>query len=107
MNEATNNTATADAPDPLLEAIRLYRRGLAEFNFRTFDTDDDKWDELADETYSPHLKVLSDWEEAATTAKAAKEALRITLVDDGGIMGCDDAVKAMIKAAYGYLKEVA
>lgn len=107
MNEATNSTAPADAPDPLLAAIRNYKRGLAEFNFRTFDVPDDKWNEVAEETYVPHLDAITEWSEPATSAEAAKQALRLCLKDEGGIRGNDDAVLAMVKAAYGYLKGVA
>ncbi|WP_288427143.1 hypothetical protein [uncultured Agrobacterium sp.] len=107
MNEATNSTAPAKAPDPLLAAIRSYKRGLAEFNFRTFDTEDANWNDLAEETYVPHLDALTEWEAPATSAEAAKQALRLCLMDDGGIMGNEGAVSAMIKAAYGYLKELA
>ncbi|NTE81316.1 hypothetical protein G6M12_07070 [Agrobacterium tumefaciens] len=107
MNEVTNSTASADAPDPLLAAIRSYKRGLAEFNFRTFDVDDDKWNDVAEETYVPHLDTLTEWNEPATSAEAAKQALRLCLKDEGGIMGNDAAVLAMVKAAYGYLKGVA
>lgn len=107
MNEETNTTAPAEAPDPLLAAIRSYKRGLAEFNFRTFDVDDDKWDDVADETFVPHLDTLTEWNEPATSAEAAKQALRLCLKDEGGIMGNHDAVLAMVKAAYGYLKGIA
>lgn len=107
MNEATNSTAPAEAPDPLLAVIRNYKRGLAEFNFRTFDTDDDKWNDLAEETYVPHLDAITEWDQPATSAEAAKQALRLCLMDDGGIMGNEGAVNAMVKAAYGYLKGVA
>lgn len=104
------NTVQAAAEgmcNPLLQAIRAYKRSLAEFNFRSFDVDDDKWDDLADETYTPHLKTLSSWDQPATTAEEARQALRITLIEDGGVKGCDAAVKAMVSAAYGYLKEIA
>jgi hypothetical protein len=93
------------ATDPLLEAIRLYKRGLAEFNFRTFDVDDDAWDDLVSLTYGPHLDVLTDWDEAAVTAEGAMEALRIALKEEGGVYGCD-AADSMVRAAYGYLKGV-
>lgn len=107
MNEITNTTDPAEAPDPLLAAIRNYKRGLAEFNFRTFDTDDDKWNDLAEETYVPHLDILTTWNEPATSSEAAKQALRLCLMDDGGIMGNEGAVHAMVSAAYGYLKGAA
>ncbi|NTD88678.1 hypothetical protein [Agrobacterium tumefaciens] len=107
MNEVTNTTAPAEAPDPLLAAIRNYKRGLAEFNFRTFDTDDDKWNDLAEETYVPHLDILTTWNEPATSSESAKQALRLCLMDDGGIMGNEGAVHAMVSAAYGYLKGAA
>ena len=107
MNKAIDTTAPAETLEPLLAAIRNYKRGLAEFNFRTFDTDDDKWNELAEVTYVPHLDALTDWDAPATSAEAAKQALRLCLQDEGGIMGNEDAVSAMIKAAYGYLKGAA
>lgn len=107
MNKAIDTTAPDETLEPLLAAIRNYKRGLAEFNFRTFDTDDDKWNELAEVTYVPHLDALTDWDAPATSSEAAKQALRLCLQDEGGIMGNEGAVSAMIKAAYGYLKGVA
>jgi hypothetical protein len=104
MNEVTNTTAAPAAPVTLTEAIRLYKRGLAEFNFRTFDVDDDQWDDLVRVTYGPHYEMLSNWDTPATTAEEAFEALQITLTDEGGVYGCEAAVSSMVKAAYGYLR---
>lgn len=99
--------AMPQRPITLTEAIRLYKRGLAEFNFRTFDVQDEEWDDLVPVTYGPHLATLSNWSGAAASAEEAKEALQITITDDGGVYGCDDACLCMIKAAYGYLKGIA
>jgi hypothetical protein len=105
MNSTEHSIGQAVAPEPLLQTIRLYQRGLAEFNFRTFDVEDDEWDDLVRVTYGPHLEALTGWDEAAVTAEGAMEALRIALKDDGGVYG-SDAADSMVRAAYGYLKGV-
>ncbi len=104
MNSSKDTIAPAIAPDPLMAVIHAYKRGLAEFNFKSFDIEDDEWSDLADRTYGPHLATLSNWDKPATTPDSAREALRITLTDQSGIYGCDAAVTCMIKAAYGFLK---
>lgn len=103
MNETTNTTAMLPAPDPLLEAIRLYQRGLEDFNIQAVPDAD--WGAVADSTYAPHLAALSEWEQPAASFEGAVEALRISLTEEDGVYGCR-AADRMVKAAYDYLKGV-
>lgn len=102
MNEITNTTATAAAPDPLLETIRLYQRGLSDFNAQAVGDVD--WSKVADATYAPYLQALTDWDKPAASLEGAVEALRISLTEEDGVYGCD-AADRMVKAAYAFLKE--
>lgn len=102
MNERMNITAGAVAPDPLLQTIRLYQRGLLDFN--ALAVGDIDWSKVADETYGPHLQTLSEWDKPAATFEGAVEALRISLTEEDGVYGCD-AADRMVRAAYAFLKE--
>lgn len=104
MNEVTNTTAGPVAPDPLLQTIRLYQRGLSDFN--ALAVGDVDWSKIADETYGPHLQTLSEWDTPAATFEGAVEALRISLTEEDGVYGCD-AADRMVRAAYAFLKEAA
>lgn len=103
MNEATNTTAAPPAPDPLLETIRAYQRGLADFNVKAVGDAD--YNLIADATYGPHLSTLTEWDHPAASFEGAVEALRISLTEEDGVYGCD-AADRMVKAAYDFLKGV-
>ncbi|MCK8779054.1 hypothetical protein M0654_03550 [Rhizobium sp. NTR19] len=102
---ATSHTAvaTADIPDPLLDTIRAYQRGLEDFNRLAGGLDNDECSALADITYGPHLDRLTEWNAPATTLEGAMEALRISVSDQGGVYGCE-AAERMVLAALGYLE---
>lgn len=103
---ATAHTAVAvanpAAGDPLLSAIRAYQASINDFN-RLANGDND-WNEIAQATYALHLNALNEWTKPATSLEGAREALRITLTDEGGIYGCDKACESMIRAALAYLE---
>lgn len=84
-------------------AIRLYQRGLADFNIQAVGDAD--WNKVADVTYGPHLSALAEWDQPASSFEGAVEALRISLTEEDGVYGCD-AADRMVKAAYDFLKGV-
>lgn len=88
--------------DPLLDAIRAYQHGLAEFNK---DSADEDWEGLSARTYEPHLHILDEWTAPATTRESAIEALRISLTNKNGVRG-NDAADCMVRAAIGYLEGI-
>lgn len=104
MNAIRNTMPRPQAPDPLLETIRLYQRGLSDFNAQAVGDVD--WSKVADATYGPHLETLSEWDSPASSLEGAVEALRISLTEEDGVYGCD-AADRMVKAAYTFLKEAA
>lgn len=104
MNKQVNITIAPAAPDPLLETIRLYQRGLSDFNAQAVGDVD--WSKVADATYAPYLQALTDWDKPAASLEGAVEVLRISLTEEDGVYGCD-AADRMVEAAYAFLKEAA
>ena len=90
--------------DPLLETIRIYQAGLAEFNrLADADPDDKRWHEFEDATFGPPLARLQQWKGPATSMAGAIAALQVALEEKAGVSGTD-AETRMVKAALDYLE---
>lgn len=89
--------------DPLLDIIRAYKSGLADFKANHPRDDDKAISAYADATYSPHLAALYRWDGPARTRDGAIAALRLSIEDAGGVAGCDGADR-MVRAAIGFLE---
>ena len=77
--------------DPLVDAVRAYRAGLADFNAKA--PGDDETDAYAEVSYGRPMKLLEEWEEPAKTHRGALEALRLIAEPDGDgeiVMRSDD-----------------
>jgi hypothetical protein len=85
----------------LLETIREYQAGVADFNLNAPE-DDDAAEAYADVSYGPGLARLQQWNQQAESLEEAAEALRISLTDKGGVASSEAAVR-MVKAAHGYI----
>lgn len=87
--------------EPLLEAIRAYRAGMADFN-SSAPEDDESANAYADRSYLPPMVVLEEWSTAAETKEGALAALALALdANDGGEA---QMVGPMIEAALMYFK---
>ncbi|MBY3058545.1 hypothetical protein HF263_21030 [Rhizobium leguminosarum] len=90
--------------DPLLETIRAYQRGLADFE-RDHPRDDDAGkDAYADATYGPPLARLQQWRGSATSLEGALAALRLCVEDEFAVKGTE-AGELMVRAAIGFLEK--
>lgn len=89
--------------DPLLDAIRAYREGLADFERNHPRDDDERTDAFAAATYAPPLARLSEWREPAASLEGAVEALRLALNDTGGVKDTE-AGERMVAAALAFLE---
>jgi hypothetical protein len=85
----------------LLETIRAYQAGVADFNLNAPE-DDDAADAYADVSYGPDLARLQQWDKPAESMEEAAEALRISLTDKGGVASSEAAVR-MVKAAHTFI----
>ena len=94
----------SSARDPLLETVRAYQAGCAEFN-RISGDDANCWAGFEAVTFGPALARLQQWEGPAASMEGAIAALQISLLDSGGVNG-SEAQDRMVKAALGYLESV-
>ena len=94
--------AVSTQHDPLVDAIRAYRAGLAEFNANAPE-DDDEADAYAEVSYGPPLNVLKKWERPAQTRTGALEALRL-IADENKDFARNPVVGSLLAAALAYLE---
>lgn len=87
----------------LLETIRAYQAGVADFNLNAPE-DDDAAEAYADTSYGPGLARLQQWNKPAESLEEAAEALRISLTDKGGVASSEAAVR-MVRAAHSYISK--
>lgn len=90
--------------DPLLNTIRAYRDGLADFNANAAE----EWDQEANDSYAaatfrPPMESLSEWSEPAKTHKGAVEALRL-IAEENALYAHSPLVGPMLAAAVAYLE---
>lgn len=92
--------------DPIIQAIRNYHRGVAEFQALPDDWASPEEESAAcDRTYGWALDVLERWAEPAETLEGAKAALAFAkkeINDHGG----SEVAFAMLNAASGYLETI-
>ncbi len=95
-------------PDPITDAIQAYRDGEKAFcAIKEKDWPSHGGHEaVIDKTYRPPMHVLDNWNQAAVTKLGAMAALRFAL-EESEDFWCEPSVKAMMRAALGYLEGVA
>lgn len=100
---ATVRTA-AEPHDPLLDAIRAYRAGMADFLANAPEDDGDAETAYFASVVSPPNRVLREWGEPARTRGGAIEALRFAIEEHD--KGDTPVIACMVNAALGYLEGV-
>jgi hypothetical protein len=99
------SVAASVAHDPVIDAVKAYRDGMAAFNA----LHEDDWslhggeDAVIHKTYGAPLEVLDEWDQPIMTREGAIAALRF-VVDENAAYWASDGVGAMVKAALGYLE---
>jgi len=91
-------------PDPLLDAIRAFREGLADYNANA-PQDDAAAEAYAEMSYVPPMAVLEEWEEPATTRRGALEALRL-IAEENDDFAASPVVGPLLAAALAYFEAV-
>lgn len=89
--------------DPLADAIRTYRTGMADYNFNAPKGDDDLADEYVEQSWGPPFAVLEEWEEPAQTHRGALEALRL-VAEENGAYAASPLVGPLLAAALAYFE---
>lgn len=87
-----------NTPDPILDAIKAYQRGVEAFNA----CPDGKEDEFSYLWKEPH-DVLSRWTEPAISREGAKAALALAIEEDE--IGDSLVTGPMMRAAFSYFEK--
>ena len=87
--------------DPLLEAIKAYRAGMADYN-KNAPADNDAAEDYAEVSYGPPFERLMNWEEPAAFRRGALEALRLAIETNDE--GDSPLTGALLAAALGYFE---
>lgn len=101
-------TPASAAPDPIIDAIKAYRAGMAAYDEHPINTipgGGTKEQEAAAvaATYGPPLDALENWDQPAVSRQGAIAALRLVL--DGAVdFYLPDESEAMVKAVLRYLE---
>ncbi|TQX88461.1 MULTISPECIES: hypothetical protein [unclassified Rhizobium] len=86
--------------DELLATLDAFHKGVAEFNSREHESDEDS-DLHRDQTFGPHLCKLETWDKPATTYRSAIAALRFAKQETQSFAGVE-TIGSMLSAALGY-----
>lgn len=96
------HAGTEEGHDPLLDAVRAFRAGLADYNVNAPD-DDDAAEAYIEISYGPPMDVLKEWKQPAKTQRAALEALRLVAEEEAG-SGGSPIVPPLLAAAIAYFE---
>lgn len=83
--------------------IDAYRESLADFNARSFDTDEAS-EAFAEASFEPLQQILANWSKPAATVEEARAALQLTIDELRGSAG-PFLTLPMVTAVLGFLSE--
>lgn len=89
--------------DPLLDAIKAFRDGMAAFNATGSDLSDDENNALFDVHVAKVQTALDEWVDPALTQEGAVEALRLAQ-EEGALYENSPIVGTMVRAALGFME---
>lgn len=99
---ASGCTTPETIDDPLLDAVRAFRAGMADFNVNAPD-DDDEAVAYIEVSYGPPMEVLEEWEQPAKTHRGALEALRL-VAEENNAYAASPLVGPLLAAAIAYFE---
>ncbi|WP_146606025.1 hypothetical protein [Mesorhizobium kowhaii] len=99
---ASGSTTPETIDDPLLDAVRAFRAGMADYNVNSPD-DDDEAVAYIEVSYGPPMEVLEEWEQPAKTHAGALEALRL-VAEENSAYEASPLVGPLLAAAIAYFE---